>query len=362
MAANQPLQRLETTLGDRLPPEWREAYRAVPRHLFLPDRAHRSGPADRGSFPVDRQADPQSWLDAAYSEDIIITRQDARGRPISSCSMPEMVFAMLHLLDVRPGNLVLEIGTGTGWNAGLLAAKVGDSTVYTVEIDPELAAVARNNLAAAGLHPAVVAADGALGHPPAAPYDRIIATCTVHQLPYPWVEQTRPGGLIVTPVGTTFDSGAIARLVVDEPGAASGRFMLGSSFMMLRAQQFTTPDEPDDFADRAAVSKPSVEVADVFQESPAFAIGRLVPECRVAHDYTDDGIIETVWLLAEDSWASVHWSTTVRQLGRRRLWDEVETSYRWWQQAGSPDCSRFGISVTPDRQWVWLDTPDQPVP
>jgi protein-L-isoaspartate(D-aspartate) O-methyltransferase len=358
----QLAKQLEQALGDRLPPEWRETYRTVPRHLFLPDHAWRAADGDRGTTPIDRQVDPEGWLAAAYSEDIIITQRDGDGRSTSSCSMPFMVFSMLGLLDVQPGHRVLEIGTGTGWNAALLAHRLGDPSVYTIEIDPEIAAAARAGLARAGQAPTVIAADGAVGYLAGTPYDRIIATCTVHKVPYAWVEQTRPGGIIVTPLGTPLDSGAIIRLVVDDDGAASGRFQLAASFMMLRSQQFTAPDEPDDFAERADISKPVVDIAAVFDDEAALAIGHLVPECKVAYDYTDDGIIETVWLLAKDSWASVHLSTTVRQLGRRRLWDEVETAYRWWEAAGRPEFTRFGVTVTRGRQWVWLDEPDQPVP
>lgn len=362
MDAKQLSRQLEEALGDRLPPEWREAYRAVPRHLFLPDQARRAADGEQGTAAIDRLADIDGWLAAAYSEDVIVTQQDEGGRSTSSCSMPEMVFGMLELLDVRPGHRVLEIGTGTGWNAGLLAHRLGDTSVHTVEVDPEIAETARANLTRAVLAPTVITGDGAFGCPAGAPYDRIIATCTVHQVPRPWLEQTRPGGIIVTPLGTPFDSGGILRLVAAKDGTASGRFRLSSSFMMLRAQQFTALDEPADFADRAIVSKPTVDIAAVFEESPALAIGHLVPGCKVAHDYTDDGIIETVWLLAEDSWASVHWSTTVRQLGRRRLWDEVEVAYRWWVEAGSPDFTRFGVTVTADRQWVWLDDPANELP
>jgi protein-L-isoaspartate O-methyltransferase len=277
--------------------------------------------------------------------------------------MPEMVFAMLDLLGVGSDQRVLEIGTGTGWNAALLAHRLGDHSVFTVEVDPDIANAARANLARAGFHPVVITGDGALGHPAGAPYDRVVATCSVHQLPYPWVAQTRPGGLVVTPLRTPFDSGAICRLLVADDGTASGHFLLGSTFMTLRGQRFTAPDEPDDFADCATVSKPSVDLAVVFDESPVLAIGHMVPRCKVAYDYTNDGIVGTVWLLAEDAWASLHKSTTtVRQLGRRRLWDEVEAAYRWWDDAGRPAYPRFGVTITPDRQWVWLDNPSHPLP
>lgn len=240
--------------------------------------------------------------------------------------------------------------------------KIGDPQVFTVEVDEEVADTARANLDRAGYRPTVITGDGAYGHPAGAPYDRIIATCSVQRVPYSWVEQSRPGGLIVTPVETPLNSGGIVRLIVDSHGTASGRFALSAAFMTLRAQQFTAPDEPDDFADQAETSKPAIDVAEALDGAAAFTVGHLVPGCKVAYDLAGGGIIETVWLLAADSWASVHWSTTVRQLGRRRLWDEVEAAFRWWEQAGRPDLTRYGLTLTRDRQQVWLDHPERPVP
>jgi protein-L-isoaspartate(D-aspartate) O-methyltransferase len=158
--------------------------------------------------PVDRASDPQGWLDYAYADDSVITQlhdgaaSSEHGYPISSsCSMPAVVFTMLSHLDIHLGQRVLEIGTGTGWNAALLAHRVGDDQVVSVEVDPALADAARRNLTRAGRTPLVITGDGAGGYPPAAPYDRVIATCSVQTVPYPWVAQARPGGVILTPWG-----------------------------------------------------------------------------------------------------------------------------------------------------------------
>ena len=106
---------------------------------------------------------------------------------------------------------VLEIGTGTGYNAALLARYLGEQWVTSIDIDPVLSEQARANLKAAGYAPTVVRADGAGGWPSTAPCDRIISTAAViaGRLPYAWVEQTRPGGLILTPWGTAYHNGAL---------------------------------------------------------------------------------------------------------------------------------------------------------
>jgi hypothetical protein len=128
--------------------------------------------------------------------------------------------------------------------------------------------------------------------------------------------------------------------------------------MWLRAQQFRALDEPENFAGLVEHSTTAVELIDVFDESAIFVAGLLVPECKVSYEYTDAGLIRTVRLLAVDSWAAVTSATgEVRQLGARRLWDEVESAYEWWREVGRPSYDRFGVTVTREGQSIWLDHP-----
>jgi protein-L-isoaspartate(D-aspartate) O-methyltransferase len=158
------------------------AMRAVPRHRFLPG------------------VDPA----LAYADQAVPTRWSADGRPTSSASQPAVVAAMLEQLDVRPGHRVLEIGSGTGWNAALLAHLAGPGgAVTTIDIDPEVAAQARANLGTTPTDAApveVVCADGAAGRPEAAPYDRIILTAAARDLAPAWWDQLGPAGRLVLPL------------------------------------------------------------------------------------------------------------------------------------------------------------------
>ena len=161
-------------------PRVEAAMRAVPRHMFLP------------GVPLRR----------AYANDVVQTKRDSDGVPISAASQPSIVGEMLEQLDVTPGLRILEVGAGTGYNAALLAHLTGaDGMVVTVDVDSDIVAGARSALAAAAVpNVLVLRGDGALGVPEFAPFDRIIATVGVWDLPLAWPEQLAPGGLIVAPL------------------------------------------------------------------------------------------------------------------------------------------------------------------
>ncbi|MFG3285761.1 methyltransferase domain-containing protein [Streptomyces sp. NPDC048111] len=366
------------TAAGVLAPDWAPAFASVPRAAFLLDLMWPFDMETGRSVPVSRRADPERWNRYADADVPIVTQWDdgvhsgtAPGHvPTSSASMPSVVTAMLRDLDVRPGCRVLEIGTGTGWNAALLARRVGAAHVVTVEVDDAVAAAARSALARFGLPVRVVHGDGARGCPEAAPYDRIIATCGLRSVPYPWVEQSRPGGIVVAPWGTHFGNGdALVRLVVSEHGdSASGRFRGPVEFMKLRAQR--QPDVPHGAYVAGTVADGEESSSTVTEEqfpigrfSPRdFALGLRVPDCVRVAGARDAGT-RAVWFygLSDRSWACVQFrearTSRVWQSGPRRLWDEVAAAHRWWEAHGRPGFDRFGLSVDRAGQRVWLDDP-----
>jgi len=117
-------------------------------------------------------------------------------------SAPHMVAIMLELASLESGMNVLEVGTGSGWNAALIAELV-KTDVYTIERIPELIEFARRNLKRAGVQSVhVILGDGSQGFPPKAPYDRILVTAGAPEVPKPLVEQLKPEGKLIIPVGS----------------------------------------------------------------------------------------------------------------------------------------------------------------
>jgi methyltransferase of FxLD system len=162
-------------------PRIEAALLAVPREAFLP------------GVPLDEVYRP--------SEAIVTKRVD--GMSVSSASAPEVIALMLEQLNARPGDHVLEIGAGTGYNAALLAHMVGETgRVVTLDLDEDLVASAREHLDSAGYERVtVVQTDGALGYPGERPYDRIMLTVASADIAPAWREQlARPHGRLVMPL------------------------------------------------------------------------------------------------------------------------------------------------------------------
>jgi protein-L-isoaspartate(D-aspartate) O-methyltransferase len=130
-----------------------------------------------------------------------------------------MVAIMADLLDVVPGDRVLEIGTGCGYHAAV-TAELG-AEVYSVEYHDDLAASARERLAALGYDVAVRAGDGREGWPEQAPYDACYLTCAAPAVPDALFAQVRPGGVLLAPVGE--HSQRLVRFVVGEDGEVRER-------------------------------------------------------------------------------------------------------------------------------------------
>ncbi|MBW1602368.1 methyltransferase, FxLD system [Streptomyces sp. JJ66] len=191
-----------------------DAMRTVPRHVFVPN------------VPLEK----------AYGNAPVNVKHDESGASISCASQPDIVGIMLEQLEVETGHRVLELGAGTGFNAGLLGYLVGHTGhVTTIDVDDDLVEGARAGLVAAGIdNVEVIIGDGALGYADNAPYDRIVATVGAHSVPPSWLDQLAPGGRLLTPLRLR---GSVARSIAFEQANDGTWQSIGSemnTFMPLR--------------------------------------------------------------------------------------------------------------------------------
>jgi protein-L-isoaspartate(D-aspartate) O-methyltransferase len=264
-----------------LPPRISDAMRAVPRHVFLPG------------------LDPS----LAYRDQAVTLKPNPNGPLALSCaSVPSMVALMLTQLDPQPGDRILEIGAGTGYNAALLAELVGPTGhVTTVDIDPGVALHARDCLDHAGYEGVtVMERDGTVGAQENAPYDRIIATVGMWDLPRSWWRQLTPNGRVVMPLRWRGQTRTVALDRVSGP-TLGDRFVVRSSelcgFIPFVGQdgERTTALADDTVRLHHDVDQPidSRELADVLGSGP----DEIWTDVRVGYGEPFDGI----WLQAAAS-------------------------------------------------------------
>ncbi|MFP3991404.1 methyltransferase domain-containing protein [Streptomyces sp. E11-3] len=287
-------------------PAWLAAFAEVPRHLFVP--YYYLGVVGGHERMWGEDPDPERrerWLRGAYTDAPLATRL-RDGELVSSSSQPSLMARMLSELLIRDGDAVLEIGAGTGYNAALLAHRLGDERVTTVDLDPEITESARRHLAAAGYHPAVITGDGTRGCPERAPYDRIMATCTLESVPRVWLEQCRPGAWILAPLAT-----GLIRLKVRDADHAEGHFLhTPAYFVPLRGSPRSRPP-------------------------PSPHVGGL-PRRAIQNE-----LFRFLLTLTEGSL-------------------DPQEALALWRREGRPGRERFGVTVRGHDVWAWLDDPTGP--
>ena len=145
-------------------------------------------------------------------------------------SQPYIVALMTDLLEPEPDQVVLEVGTGSGYQTAVLSLLYRQ--VYSLEIVPELSAAAAQRLQRLGYHNVETrVGDGHAGWPEHAPYDAIIVTAAAAQVPPALLEQLRPGGRMVVPVGPPYQYQVLKLLEKQDTGAISSRELIGVAFV-----------------------------------------------------------------------------------------------------------------------------------
>lgn len=197
-------------------PEVARAMRTVPREMFLPDEVRANAYIDL-PLPI------------------------GFGQTISA---PHMVAMMAEALELRVGHKILEVGSGSGYHAAVLAEIVAPRDaerkghVYTVEIVPELFAFARERLEATGYSDKVTAimGDGSVGCPEYAPYDGISVTAAAPKIPKALVEELKTGGVLVIPVGSVYFYQELIKVRKETGSKISTQSLNSVAFVPLRGK------------------------------------------------------------------------------------------------------------------------------
>ncbi|GAA2629080.1 methyltransferase domain-containing protein [Actinomadura fulvescens] len=385
------LNRILAGQGDLTRREWMEAFIAVPRERFVPDRAWVNPDYDAPSYSIDKTARPDEWLGAVYSDASIVTQvDDGKGDPASgegwftsSVSAPGVVAQFGELLAPIRGDRVLEIGTGSGWTACLLAHIVGEhGRVVSIEVDTDLAEAAEERTAGQGFTNVEVLNLDALDFNSLDVFDRLHVTAGVSQIPWNLLAALRPGGTAVLPWCPAWGHGQ--KLALTRTGdEAMGRLSTTAGYMMLRSQR----PEPGTLAsflhheDAAKQYATKINPRHVGRSGDApgwqtygggVVITALAPGIRYdLREAQDDSGEATLWLREtypgsreHGSWATVEYvpdanEYEVTSYGARDLWDEVCAAWMYWNTIGRPERSRFGLTVSNQGQDVWLDKPSQ---
>lgn len=340
---------------------WIRPIATVSRHELIPRWFESRAGQRRLRIGVD---DPEAWMHAAYVSPRSLVTQvgalhadcadaDARptGSPASSGTNPYLVMQMLRYARVHTGATVLDIGTGPGYSAALLAARLGEAHVTSIDVDTYITDVATRRLARIGLHPAIATVDarGRLDWEG----DRIVATVAMPGIPASWLSALRTGGrLAVTVQGTSI---LITARKLDDGFAWGVVEPVRVGFMPARgdvpetARAVGVPDVVDG-GEKTVGRMPVIDLTAAAALSSMLALTAPGVEHRYAE--TDDAQ-RTAWITHPDgSWAKATGrrgeAAEVRQDGPRRLWDLLESIRTDWLADGRLPLDGAEVRIDPD--------------
>lgn len=375
-AARQSMAENLRRCGHLDDPRWYRAFAEVPREAFLPAGFLRQGFGPTGADWAAVRPGTDGYLHEVYRDTALVTQvgnhsspadledgATATGEATCSSTQPSLMALMLDALGIEDGMRVLEIGTGVGYNAAVLAHRLGPANITSIEYDPGLAAAAH-----AALHthtgsdnPLVITGDGAAGHEDHAPYDRLIATCSFPAIPAAWLQQLRPGAVLIANLHRPLNTGILALLRLQDDHTALGRIAPHyGGFMHTRttagidalARHKEIWRDLEDAETRPSDLDLSVLDDDGFRLHASLALP--IADLHLTSDNPGE---RALWIFGADGSAAratpTENGTDVIEHGPAKLWTSLEQAFRQYQQFGRPHRGTYRITATGDDQYVW---------
>lgn len=345
---------------------WHDAVRSVPRHVLVPRWFTQS--RDGEAWEVrDGPSDEPAWLDAAYDARMtLVTRIGAvhadhaepgaryGGWPASSATLPGLVLDMYRRARLTDGASILDVGTGSGYGAALLALRFGAGQVTSIDIDPYLTAAAAERLDSLGARPRILTCD-ATGDLPGS-YDRIVPMVSLPGIPASWLTALHPagrlvfsltGGSVLITARKTADGGALGRVEYERASFMAARHGPGSP------QHKSIPDQALN-GDGDQVTTSPYPVVDPAWGWELNAMLSVTTPGLTIRSHTDDHTgVTTTWIAHPDgSWARATGTSDepalVHQAGPRRLWDILDNHRRYWLTRGYLPLRGAKAQIEPD--------------
>lgn len=367
------------TSGVLTDPAWRDALRDLPRDRFVTTlyaptttadgtpRWLRSAPTTAPDPAGGRVLADPGWLRAVHGPDplvVALSGPDPWGRqkPVSISPATATTVSMLQALAIHPGHRVLELGTGTGHTAALLAHRLGERNVTSVEIDPDLHHHAAHHLRAAGVHPALMLGDSAEHCDPDG-YDRVLVAHHVDALPPAWVTAVRPGGRLLLGLRGSLGAGHHA-LLHHQINAATGAPELTGRFLdwtaalpdrrhPARRHMIRRPLDPDPAPVRTASTRVPVDQLAADTPLTMFCQLHLPPDTTHAVRVDAAGWHFSSLHAVDGSWAEIshtivdrHGRHEARWAGATNLPRLLDTAWEDFQDLAAPRWANLGLTAT----------------
>ncbi|MGA5266246.1 GFA family protein [Streptomyces lydicamycinicus] len=349
----------------------REALLALPREVLMPQAYIRRSTLDERPPRWDlldwsEPGDREELLAVLYGGESVLIQHDGEplvdrpaggrsGGAITSMStVMGLTVSVLEELDLRAGQRVLDVGTGAGVTAAVACHVCGDTTVVTLDRDPNVAVAAQARLGALGFRPTVVSGNGESGWPAGAPYDRIFVSFALPSVPEALVDQLAPGGVLLMHITTESPSWPALAVVSRGPDGRISSRLRAVEFAHRaahgRRQIFLSPAFRERIAARRTDGGTEVQQfrsSDVPppEEARGFwlALDALHPGL-VQHRGVDDLVIGAPgcgsWMAASPDGSGAY---AVTAAGPRNIWTEIHQTALRWRDAGEPEVYRLDL-------------------